>query len=104
MKTLTETGIAKIQNLFLTSLSHATYEKDGSTYTIDFLKAAVENGLIRVSIYFNEEYVGQVSNVKLVDVDGDIVAHSTRTFIKPSSKGLYVAFTYRLLEEDEEDV
>ena len=40
--------------------------------------------------------------MQLVDTDGDIIAQTERTFEKPPSKGLYVAFKYNIIEKETE--
>ena len=43
-----------------------------------------------------------MGDVQLVDTDGDVVAATDRVFEKPPSKGLYVAFKYKILEKETE--
>ena len=45
---------------------------------------------------------GTVGDVQLVDKDGDVIAATDRVFEKPPSKGLYVAFKYKILEKEME--
>ena len=43
-----------------------------------------------------------MGDVQLVDTDGDVIATTDRVFEKPPSKGLYVAFKYKILEKEME--
>lgn len=98
MKTMTPVGISKQMNRFALSLSHATYELEGVETSIAFLGISTEGDTVKVSIYFDEVIVGEIGNIKLVDDEDDVVAHSTRIFIKPINKGLFTSFRYKLTE------
>lgn len=104
MKTFTEIGLQKQLKRFADSLSHATYQHSEATERIDFLKLTTEGNTVRVYIYFDDSVAGQIGNVELIDHDGDIIARAEREFIKPTNKGLYVAFKYRLVEMEVEDL
>lgn len=46
---------------------------------------------------------GKVSNISLVDVDGDIIAVAAREFTKPKTKGIYSVFAYTFVEVEDPD-
>ena len=54
--------------------------------------------------FFDDTISGKVANVQLVDTDGDVIATTPpeREFVKPTSKGLYVAFKYNIKEMETE--
>ncbi|MFW5435200.1 hypothetical protein [Paenibacillus apiarius] len=104
MKTFTEIGLQKQLQRFADSLTHAAYQQSGETKRIEFLKLTTEGNTVRVYIYFDDSIAGQIGNVELIDHDGDIVARAEREFIKPTNKGLYVAFKYRLVEMEVEEL
>ena len=58
----------------------------------------------KVYVYFDDTIVGEVSDVQLVDKDGDVVASTDRVFEKPTGKGLYVAFKYKIEEMEVETI
>lgn len=101
MKTLTEKGILKHAQRFVDSIDHALYELDGEEKEIGIFKKQVEGkDTIKIYVFFDDGIVGDVGNVKLVDSDGDIVAESIKHYVKPSEKGLYIAFKYTYIEEE----
>ena len=63
--------------------------------------------LRRVSrIQVDDTFLGDVSQVELIDTDGDVVASAgDRVFTKTPGKGLYIAFKYSIAEMEvtEED-
>lgn len=104
MKTLTDIGLNKQAQRFADSIHHAAYNLDGVPQTRPIFMSVVEGDIVRIYVYFDDTVVGSVSNVQLVDNDGDVVALTDRVFTKPQSKGLYVAFKYRFTEMEVESV
>jgi len=98
MKTLTATGIAKQLTRLKDSLSHATYLLNGQQRQANIFKTEINQDVIRVFVYLDDTVSGTVSNISLIDKDGDVVALATREFVKPQSKGLYSVFAYKFVE------
>lgn len=102
-KTLKDIGIQKIGQRFVDSIDHAAYTLNGAPQTVPPFRTISEGGEARVYIYFDDTVVGDVSNVELVDKDGDVVAAADdRVFTKTPGKGLYVAFKYNIKEVEVE--
>lgn len=104
MKTLTEVGLRKQAQRFSDSISHASYDNEGAPKTIPIFNNIVEGESVKIYVFFDDTVIGSVSNVKLVDKDGDVVAQSDRVFSKPREKGLYVAFKYKYAEMEVESI
>lgn len=104
MKTLTEVGLRKQAQRFSDSISHASYDNEGAPKTIPIFNNIVEGESVKIYVFFDDTVIGSVSNVKLVDKDGDVVAQSDRVFTKPREKGLYVAFKYKYAEMEVESI
>lgn len=102
-KTLTDIGIQKIGQRFVDSVHHANYTLNGEPKTVPPFRTIVKGSDVRVYIYFDDTIIGDVSNVELVDKDGDVVATSDdKVFTKTPGKGLYVAFKYNVKEMEVE--
>ena len=102
-KTLTDIGIQKIGRRFVDSIDHAAFTLNGEPQTIPLFRTMVDGGEICIYVYFDEDFLGDVSNVELVDTDGDTVAATgERVFTKTPGKGLYIAFKYNILEMEAE--
>lgn len=101
-KTLTAVGIEKIGRRFADSIHHAAYTLNGEPKTVEPFRRLVEADAVKIYVYFDDTVTGTVGDVQLVDTDGDIVAASDRVFEKPQSKGLYIAFKYKILEKETE--
>ena len=104
MRTLTETGVNKIGKRLVDSVAHAAYTLDGQPKTIEIFRRSAVAGSTKVYVYFDDTISGKVANVQLVDTDGDVIATTPpeREFVKPTSKGLYVAFKYNIKEMETE--
>lgn len=104
MKTLTNAGLNKQAQRFADSIHHAAFILEGAPQTRQIFRSIVEDDVVKIYVYFDDTVVGSVSNVQLVDNDGDVVAQADRVFVKPQSKGLYVAFKYKFTEMEVESV
>ena len=101
-KTLTAVGIEKIGRRFADSVDQAAYTLNGAPKTVKPFRKLIEADTVKIYVYFDDTVSGNVANVQLVDTDGDIIAQTERTFEKPPSKGLYVAFKYNIIEKETE--
>lgn len=102
MNSLTPEGIHKMAQRFVDSVDHVAYTLDGTTGTVQPFRLVAEGPLIKVYAYFNDTIEGQISNVQLVDTDGDVIAKADRTITKPSDKGFYILFRYNIEEMEGE--
>ena len=101
-RTLNELGVQKIGQRLVDSIGHAAYTLNGTPKTADVFKRVAQRSTARIFIYFNDTVEGEIANVQLVDTDGDVIAEIGKTFTKPRSKGLYVAFKYDIKEVEVE--
>lgn len=99
-KTLTTIGIKKIAERFLNSISHVSYLLDSNLKTLQITRKVIENETVKIYAYFDNNIVGTVSNIQLIDFDGDTVAQNNKIYVKSQSKGLYVAFKYNFSETE----
>lgn len=98
-KTLTDVALGKIATRFVGSISHAHCIVNGEEHDLPIWRSYVEGNVIRVYIYFDDAYAGEISLAELLDVDGDVVCRKGEKVEKPADKGFYIAFKYRLVEE-----
>lgn len=98
MKTLTAKGINKQLVRLKESLSRATYLQNGQQKTVDIFKVDIADNVIHIYVYLDDTVTGSISNISLVDKDGDVVAVATRQFTKPRTKGIYSVFAYKFVE------
>ena len=85
-------------NRYLESLSHVLYELNGEEKQIDFFKKKVEGNTVQVYVFFDENYKGKITNIRVIDVDGDVVAMDYKVYERTSQKALYVAFKHEFAE------
>lgn len=98
MKTLTDLALNKMANTYLNSLSHVLYDLDNVEKQIDFFKKKVEGNTVQAYIFFDENYKGKITNIRVIDKDGDVVAVDNKVYERTTEKALYVAFKHEFTE------
>ena len=98
MKTLTDLALNKMANNYLNSLSHVLYDLDGLEKQIDFFKKKVVGRTVQAYVLFDENYKGKITDIRVIDKDGDVVAQDPKVYERVSAKALYVAFKHEFTE------
>ena len=98
MKTLTDLALNKMANNYLNSLSHVLYDLDDVEKQIDFFKKKVDGNTVQAYVFFDENYKGEITNIRVIDKDGDVVAVDNKVYERTSEKALYVAFKHEFTE------
>ena len=98
MKTLTDIALNKMANNYLNSLSHVLYDLDDVEKQIDFFKKKVEGNTVQAYVFFDENYKGKITNIRVIDKDGDVVAVDNKVYERTTEKALYVAFKHEFTE------
>ena len=98
MRTLTDLALNKMANNYLNSLSHVLYDLDDVEKQIDFFKKKVEGNTVQAYVFFDENYKGKITNIRVIDKDGDVVAVDNKVYERTTEKALYVAFKHEFTE------
>ena len=98
MKTLTDLALNKMANNYLNSLSHVLYDLDDVEKQIDFFKKKVEGNTVQAYVFFDENYKEKITNIRVIDKDGDVVAVDNKVYERTTEKALYVAFKHEFTE------
>ena len=98
MKTLTDLALNKMANNYLNSLSHVLYDLDDVEKQIDFFKKKVDGNTVQAYVFFDENYKGKITNIRVIDKDGDVVAVDNKIYERTTEKALYVAFKHEFTE------
>ena len=98
MKTLTDLALNKMANNYLNSLSHVLYDLDDVEKQIDFFKKKVDGNTVQAYVFFDENYKGKITNIRVIDKDGDVVAVDNKVYKRTTEKALYVAFKHEFTE------
>ena len=98
-KTLTVIGIEKHVKRFSDSIISAKYRLSGVEKDLALFKKVISGNEVKIYLYFDDGIVGNITNIKLIDDEGDEIAEVEQGFIKESSKGLYILFKYKFVEE-----
>ena len=98
MRTLTDLALNKMANTYLNSLSHVLYDLDNVEKQIDFFKKKVDGNTVQAYVFFDENYKGKITNIRVIDKDGDVVAVDNKVYERTTEKALYVAFKHEFTE------
>ena len=98
MKTLTDLALNKMANYYLDSLSHVLYKLDGEEKRLEFFSKKVVGRTVQVYIFFDENYKGKITDIRVIDKEGDIVAVDNKVYERTTNKALYVAFKHEFTE------
>ena len=98
MRTLTDLALNKMANYYLDSLSHVLYNLDGEEKRLDFFSKKVVGKTVQAYVFFDENYKGKITDIRVIDKDGDIVAIDNKVYERTSEKALYVAFKHEFTE------
>ena len=98
MKTLTDVALSKMAQLYIDSLSHILYKLNGEERQIDFFSKKVVGRMAQAYVFFDENYKGTITDIRVIDKDGDIVAKDSRVYERTTDKALYVAFKHEFTE------
>ena len=98
MKTLTDLALNKMANNYLNSLSHVLYKLDGEEKRLEFFKKKVIGNTVNIYVFFDENYKGKITDIRVIDKDGDIVAVDNKVYERTTKKALYVAFKHEFTE------
>lgn len=98
MKTLTNTALEKLAQHYIDNLSHVIYDLDGVEQTIDFFSKKVVDNTAIAYVFFDLNYTGTINNIRVIDLDGDIVAEDKKIYERTNDKSLYIAFKHEFTE------
>ena len=98
MRTLTDLALNKMANYYLDSLSHVLYNLDGEEKRLEFFKKKVIGNTVNIYVFFDENYKGKITDIRVIDKDGDVVAVDNKVYERTTEKALYVAFKHEFTE------
>ena len=98
MRTLTEKALNKMAQTYINSLSHVLYNLNGVERQTGFFKKSAVDNIAQAYVFFDENYKGSITNIRVLDKDGDIVEVDNRIYERTSDKALYVAFKHEFTE------
>ena len=98
MRTLTDLALNKMANYYLDSLSHVLYNLDGEEKRLDFFSKKVVGKTVQAYVFFDENYKGKITDIRVIDKDGDIVAVDNKVYERTTNKALYVAFKHEFTD------
>ena len=98
MKTLTDAALIKMANAYIDSLDKVLYKLDGEEREINFFSKKVVGKTAQAYVFFDENYKGKITDIRVINKDGDVVAVDNKVYERTTNKALYVAFKHEFTE------
>lgn len=98
MKTLTNLCLNKMATAYKNSLSHVLYKLNGAEAQTYFQRIELNENTVISYIVFGDSSLGAISDIRVIDKDGDIVAEDPKIYEKTVEKALYVVFKHEFTE------
>ena len=58
----------------------------------------IKENTVIAYVFFDESYKGSISDIRVIDTDGDIVAEDKRIYERTVEKALYIVFKHEFVE------
>ena len=98
MRTLTDKALNKMAQNYINSLSHVLYDLNGEEKQTGFFKKSAVQNMAQAYVFFDDNYKGTITNIRVYDKEGDVVEIDNRVYERTSDKALYVAFKHEFTE------
>lgn len=95
---ITSTGIGKVSAYIKSLVAKGTYTINGVTKDVSILKTDLAGGILTIYLYISNTDAGNITNVKLMDIAGEVFADKPDNIAKTNLKGLLIAFKFTLSE------
>lgn len=87
-----------ITNFIRSRIARGTYTINGVTKNVDIYASSVVGNTITIQLYFADSDAGQITAVKLINIEGGIFADKPDAITKVPNKGILVKFIFNISE------
>lgn len=91
-------GISLIYNSIVSNLLKGQVLIDGQFKDVEIQKTELTSNSVKIYIYLDETYVGQITDYRLITIAGKIFLERSENVTKNNTKGLLVLFEIVLQE------
>lgn len=91
-------GLNLIYNSITSNLLKGQALIDGQYKDIEIQKTELTSNSVKVFLYLDESYVGQITNYRLITIAGKVFLERSENIAKNNTKGLLVLFEIVLQE------
>lgn len=93
---ISSNGLLKFKNALVGLIREGQYTLDGKVYSTPIFKTAISGDDVNIYLYLDDKVSGNITQVKLIDKDGEVFDSQPENITKPSVNGLLVTFKYTL--------
>lgn len=95
---ITTNGIQKFAKAMANIVSKGTYTVGGVTKDLPIHSTKIEGDTFYINLYLDDTVVGNITNTKLYDYEGTLLADRPDSITKPADKGLLIVYKFKLSE------
>ena len=95
---ITDLGKNKIVNNILVMIDHCEYKLDGVSQTVEIQTTKVDENTLVIYFWLDDSVKGKITEINLIDKEGDIFASKPDYIDKPDVKGLLISFKFTINE------
>lgn len=95
---ITTNGIQKFAKAMANIVSKGTYTVGGVTKNLPVHSTKIENDTFYINLYLDDTVIGNITNTKLYDYEGTLLAERPDSIDKIADKGLLIVYKFKLSE------
>lgn len=96
---ITQTFLAKQANWIVNSIDHAEVWINEMPQSIEIYDTNYEDNELSVYVLLDNQIDGDVTEIKLIDTDGDIIKTQADNINKPAERLMLATFRFKIIEE-----
>jgi hypothetical protein len=93
---ISSNGLLKFKNALVGLIREGQYTLDGKVYSTPIFKTSISGDDVNIYLYLDDKVSGNITQVQLIDKDGEVFDSQPESITKPSVNGLLVTFKYTL--------
>ena len=90
--------LKKITDYMRNRIARGKYTIGGVTKDLDIYKSSISDNTITIELYIANEDAGQITNIKLINIEGGIFADKPDSINKIPNKGVLIKFVFNISE------
>lgn len=95
---ITNLGKNKVANNILAMIDHCEYKLDSANQTVEIQTTKADGNALVVYFWLDDSVKGKITEINLIDKDGDVFASKPDYIDKPDVKGLLISFKFTITE------
>lgn len=95
---ITSTGFSNVLNYMSGLISKGRYIVSGTNIDVDILSKTISGNTLTVNIFLADGQAGTITDIKLMDANGQVFADKPDSITKLATQGVLVIFKFTITE------